>query len=771
MSRAPVLATIAALWALSPLPASGEPVPEPLALVPSGPVTVIVGQTLELQASGGTPPYTWISLDPGVGVVDDAGVFLAVGAGSSSTTQVLVLDAVSCTAVSGEITVPKDSDGDGLPDTWELAHGLLIGEDDAAADADGDGATNAAEWGAGSTPTKADTDGDGMPDGWEIINGLSPVMPDGSADPDGDGLDNLREYLSGHDPHMSDAGIDTDGDGMDDVWEINHGLDPASPADAAADPDGDGLVNGIERLAGTSPHEANEHLPDADGDWMPDPWEIAWGTDPLVADHFVDADGDGFPHYLEYLLGTDPFGHNGALTDTDGDGMPDQWERTFALDPAVDDGDLDADADGRPNRVEYRGATNPAGKDADVDGDGMADRWEHGFAVSDPLGNPDNDHLSNVEEFNKGKNPQVLNPYTVGVDPSTAALEVGEQVTLACTNAIGPCTWTSDAPGVATVAGGVVSGVAPGVALVTARDSNEIKGIGVVAVRESPVAGQPEPVGVHPTSAALVEGGRLAFAAFGGVRPYGAITSSDPAVVAVEADLDTAGAPVGTGWLAAGHAGQATVTVNDGGGATATITVSVAAGVVTVSPPSLSLAVGESAGLWATGAAPLTFQSADSAVATVGASTGKVTAVAAGVTQVVVTDAFQRQAVVDVTVENPVLILAPEELTLAVGAGVALVAVGGVPPYSWASSDPAVSVEAGYALAVASGAAVVTVTDSAGQKATATVTVAAASAAEGCGAAPAGPAGVLPVLAALAAVLVAVRLTFGPRRRRVGAPD
>ncbi|MDY6923726.1 MAG: pectate lyase [Pseudomonadota bacterium] len=41
-----------------------------------------------------------------------------------------------------------------------------------------------------------DTDGDGLPDDWELARGLSPADPaDGPADPDGDGFTNLEDWL------------------------------------------------------------------------------------------------------------------------------------------------------------------------------------------------------------------------------------------------------------------------------------------------------------------------------------------------------------------------------------------------------------------------------------------------------------------------------------------------------------------------------------------------------------------------------------------------
>ncbi|HEY6168093.1 MAG TPA: M36 family metallopeptidase, partial [Verrucomicrobiae bacterium] len=51
-----------------------------------------------------------------------------------------------------------------------------------------------------------DTDGDGIPDAWEISHGLNPAINDASLDPDGDGLTNLEEYLADSDPHNAASG-------------------------------------------------------------------------------------------------------------------------------------------------------------------------------------------------------------------------------------------------------------------------------------------------------------------------------------------------------------------------------------------------------------------------------------------------------------------------------------------------------------------------------------------------------------------------------------
>ena len=112
----------------------------------------------------------------------------------------------------------------------------------------------------------ADTDGDGLPDWWEIANGLDPHnadqdgngVRDDQDDFDGDGLANYFEMLAGTDPLdattdglVRDGGADPDGDGLTNAQEEEMGTHPLR-----ADSDDDGVNDGHETMYGTNPLDA-----------------------------------------------------------------------------------------------------------------------------------------------------------------------------------------------------------------------------------------------------------------------------------------------------------------------------------------------------------------------------------------------------------------------------------------------------------------------------------------------------------------------------------
>ena len=54
--------------------------------------------------------------------------------------------------------VGTDSDGDGMPNPWEITYGFDIAVNDAGGDADSDGATNLQEYLLGTNPVTSNTD-------------------------------------------------------------------------------------------------------------------------------------------------------------------------------------------------------------------------------------------------------------------------------------------------------------------------------------------------------------------------------------------------------------------------------------------------------------------------------------------------------------------------------------------------------------------------------------------------------------------------------------
>ena len=275
-----------------------------------------------------------------------------------------------------------DNDKDGLVDSFDNDND---GDADCLSDDDdGDGLIDEDRNGW-------DTDGDGMPDGWEVAHNLDPTSNsnmDGTfGDPDNDGLINLYEYVNpawntrngstfpptqyfrpGPD-NMSFTtspcnpmlelgpggcqfltaevdGItqtdpqsnDTDLDGLNDSYEALILLtDPTS-----SDTDGDGINDGIEVNGqyGDPEQGSNPLDNNTDGDYLEDGEEDLNGnglidigeTDPTRIEDDGDFDGDGLQNWEENLTCT-----LWNLADSDGGGATDGEELDFmrATDPCM----------------------------------------------------------------------------------------------------------------------------------------------------------------------------------------------------------------------------------------------------------------------------------------------------------------------------------------------------------------------------------------------------------------------------------------------------
>ncbi len=175
----------------------------------------------------------------------------------------------------------------------------------------------------------ADTDGDGLPDAWELAHGTNPFVPDADADPDHDGMSNLQEFLAGTDPQSAlsllklSAAINSPGSVTLQFMAIsNHTYSvlyrnalSAGPwaVLASAESRSTNRTETIVDALGVSTNRfyrlvtpQRQPNADADADGLPDAWETAHGTNPLAPDADVDPDHDGMSNLQEFLAGTDP---------------------------------------------------------------------------------------------------------------------------------------------------------------------------------------------------------------------------------------------------------------------------------------------------------------------------------------------------------------------------------------------------------------------------------------------------------------------------------
>jgi hypothetical protein len=119
------------------------------------------GENLELQSpdnpnTNGFVPYVTIEAVR----YNDRSPWPPAADGGGPSLQRLVSSAygneplnwIAATPSPGRMNVSDDSDGDGLPDVWEQAHGTLVNVPDADEDPDGDGLTNRQEYLAGTHP-------------------------------------------------------------------------------------------------------------------------------------------------------------------------------------------------------------------------------------------------------------------------------------------------------------------------------------------------------------------------------------------------------------------------------------------------------------------------------------------------------------------------------------------------------------------------------------------------------------------------------------------
>lgn len=149
-----------------------------------------------------------------------------------------------------------------------------------------------------------DGDADGLDDAWEILHFGDIVSQNGDGDPDGDLATNAQEFAAGSSPVSASSFPDSDADGLVDPWEITHFTTLAAQT-ASGDADGDGATNAEEYAARSKPADAWSFPSDTDGDGLPDLWELSrFGT--LAHSGYDDNDTDGHTNHAEQLAGTSP---------------------------------------------------------------------------------------------------------------------------------------------------------------------------------------------------------------------------------------------------------------------------------------------------------------------------------------------------------------------------------------------------------------------------------------------------------------------------------
>ncbi|MCL5247717.1 Ig-like domain-containing protein, partial [Cellulophaga sp. 20_2_10] len=328
-----------------------------------------------------------------------------------------------------------DTDGDGVPDDIDtdpldpctpVQAAGYTGYDAtnpiwAAADCDGDGIINGTEVTNGTDPYNPDSDGDGIDDGQEDTDGTDPLndcesiggTPLPTSDCDGDGVQNSLDACEGFDDAINADGDalpdacddDDDNDGIPDAVEGTGDFDDDGiPNSLDLDSDNDGIPDLVETGNGSLDTNNNGYIDSSESgvgtNGIPDILEDGGVDGAGVSTVPVNSDGTAGPDYLDIDSDNDGIkdlveGQTDAAlmqltgNDADNDGIDDAFDVDFDLNNSLITSPVDTDVDGRPDyldldsdadgiidNIEWQSTSGHLFPSSDSDGNGLADNYE-----------------------------------------------------------------------------------------------------------------------------------------------------------------------------------------------------------------------------------------------------------------------------------------------------------------------------------------------------------------------------------------------------------